>query len=238
MAKRTPADRARIQQAAAERRHAKEMKQFIILIIITVVLIAALFIGSAVKNMVTLPVELKDLSSIQDNWIVIDTNNRVSKRYHHPASFDIPAGYTKSEFTLFNDDYQQDFFVEADSDDALVDSVYVCAAAELTAEEYIQRLAENSSAMLNAGTTVETGEPFNATVAGKEASCLYLRYTVTAEDGSTQAYGCLFTAFNVPRNVCVYASISGAYTTPENVQTVETLLSEAETLLAGLTLVK
>jgi len=36
----------------------------------------------------------------------------------------------------------------------------------------------------------------------------------------------------------VYASVSGSYTTPENVQTVETLLSEAETLLAGLTLVK
>lgn len=237
----SPAERARIQQAAAERRREKEMKQFKILTtalaaIIAIAAIVALIVH--LHGLSGLPAEIKDVSTIQDNWIVIDTNNKVSKRYHHPASFDIPAGYTKSDFSLFNDEYERDFYVEADSEDAVVSSVYVCAAPELTAAEYIQRLLDYSGTALNEGTTVETGEPFSAAIAGKDAQCLYLHYTVTAEDGSTQAYGCLYTAFNAPKNVCVYASISGAYTTPENVQTAETLLAEAETLLAGLTIVE
>jgi len=238
MAKRTPADRARIQQAAAERRQEKEMKQFKILLIATVVLIAVIFVALAVKNMATLPSEIRDTSKIQDNWIVIDADPKVAKRYHHPATYDIPAGFSRTEFSLFNDEHEQDVHIEADAENSVVDSVYICAAAELTAKDYVQRLVDYSGAALNPGTTVETSEPFTATIAGKEAHCLYLHYTVTAEDGSTQAYGCLYTAFDAPRNVCVYASVSGSYTTPENVQTVETLLSEAETLLAGLTLVK
>lgn len=237
MAKRTPADRARIKQAAAEHRQEKEMKQFKILLITTVVLIAVVYAGFAVKNMITLPAEIRDISTIQDNWIVIDTDNKVSKRYHHPASFTVPEGYTRDEFSLFNDDVQQDFLINAEAEDAVVESVYVCAASELTPDEYIERTIGNSSFSVTEGTTVKAGEPFKATINGMEASCVHLTYTKGSGD-EAQAYGCLFAAFAAPKKVCVYTVISGAYTTPEGVQSAQTLLAEAETLLAGLTIVK
>lgn len=237
MAKRNPADRARVRQNAAQRRQDKEMKQYITLLIVLGCIVAAVILFFAIRSAVTTPSEIRNLNAIEDSWVVIDTDKRTSTHYHHPASFDVPAGYVQSDFSTFNDGVQKDFFVEAEDAQALVESIYVSAAPELTAEAYIQRLIEFSPSSLTEGTTAEVGEPFTATIAGKEARCLYLRYTAAA-DGEEKCYGCLFTAYDAPRNVCVYASLSGGYTTADNIQTAEQLLAEAETLLAGLTIVR
>lgn len=231
-------ERSRVRQAAEQRRKEKEMKQYTTLLIALVCVIAVIGLVMVMKNAFTQPKEIRSLNAVEDSWIVIDADNTTGTRYHHPASFVVPAGYHATDFTLMTDDVQRDFYVEADDENAVVESVYVCAAPELTAAEYMQRLVDYSPAALNEGDTVETGEPFTATIAGKEAHCLYLAYTSAAEDGTMQAYGCLYTAFDAPKNVCVYASVSGGYTTPESIQTVETLLAEAETLLAGLTIMK
>ncbi len=234
----TAGERNRVRQAAAQRRKEKEMKQYITLLIALVCVVALVILVSVIRSAVTTPAEIRNLSAIEDNWVVIDADNKLSTRYHHPASFDVPAGYHTTDFTLMTDEVQRDFYVEADDENAVVESVYICAAPELTAAEYMQRLVEYSPTALNEGDTVETGEPFTAVIAGKEAHCLYLAYTSAAEDGTMQAYGCLYTAFDAPKNVCVYASVSGGYTTPDHIQTVETLLAEAEMLLAGLTIMK
>ena len=106
------------------------------------------------------------------------------------------------------------------------------SAPNLNGEEYIQRSIEMRENALNTGSTVTIGEPFTATVAGETAHCLYMCFSTVEGD-----YGCLLLGFDAPRNVCVTAILSGAYTTPENMQTQEQLLAEAEVLLAGLTIV-
>ena len=234
----TSADRARIQKAAAERRNAKETRQMIILSVALPAVIAVVAIVVAAVNASTLPAEIRDLSAIQDNWIVIDTDNTVRKRYHHPASFDVPAGYTLDEFDTSNDVNQRSFLVVADSEDAVVEQVHVSAAANWTAEQYIGNVLANCTSIVNEGFTCTPGEPFEATIAGKAAKCLYLRYNGINEAGEAVGYGCLYIGFDAPRNVGVYAIVSGAYTTPDKVQTTEVLLAESETLLAGLTIVE
>lgn len=226
------ADRARIRQEAEDRRKAKDDKVFYTLVIITVAIIAVVVLTTLIRNAVTTPAEIRDLSAIEANWIVIDTDNKVSKHYHHPASFDIPAGYTKGDFTKYRDGVAQDFYLVADDPAAMVANLYVDAAPELTAEGYIQRSIEMRENALNPGSTVTVGEPFTATIAGEKAQCLYLRFTT--EQGE---YGCLLCGFDAPRNVCVTAILSGAYVTDGNVQTAEDLLAQAQTLLAGLTII-
>lgn len=231
----TPTDRTRIQKAAAERRHAKEMKQMKVMLILCAAIIAVAGIWMLVKNTVSLPAEIRDLSAIEEDWIVIDTDSSVGKRYHHPASFTVPEGYTRSEHRTFNDGVQQDFLLNADSGDAVVASMNVFAAANWSAKQYIQRVEDMRDSALNEGSTVRIGEPFSATVAGRKAECIYLAYTAQV-DGETKAYGCLFVGFDAPCNVCVYAALTGSYTEPETIQSVETLLAEADTLLSGLTI--
>lgn len=229
----TPADRARIRKQADDKRKARENKIFYTLVIISLAIIAAIALNNVLRDALTLPVEIRNLSRIQDNWLVIDTDNHVSKRYHHPGSFDAPAGYTPGDFTKYTDGVARDFYLVADDPEAMVSLIYVDAAPELTGAEYIQRSIDMRSDALNAGSTVEVGEPFTATVAGEEAHCLYMLFTTP--EGS---YGCLLLGFDAPRNVCITAILSGSYTTLENVQTQEQLLAEAQVLLAGLTIVK
>ena len=241
----TPADRERIRQEAAGRKQARENRTMYILCAITLVILLAVIVIPRIYDAVTLPVEISDLDDIQANWVVIDTNSKVSKRYHHPASFDFPQGYGEVEqafgttgekrvYSKYNDGVARDFFLTALDETASVNNIYVDAAASLTAEAYIARCLELRSSALNEGTSVTlVSEPFSATIAGKEAQCLYLRYSEAKGD-----YGVLICAFDAPRNVCVYAQLTGAYTGPETVQTQEELLAQAQTLLAGLTIVE
>ena len=226
------ADRARVRQEAEARRKAKDDKVFYTLVIITVAIIAIVALTMLIRNAVTTPAEIRDLSAIQENWIVIDTDSKLSKHYHHPASFDAPAGYAKGEFTKYNDGVAQDFYLIAEDPNAMVASVYVDAAPDLTAEGYIQRAIEMHGNALNEGTTVTVGEPFTATIAGEKAQCIYLLYSTTQGN-----YGCLLAGFDAPRSVCVTAILSGAYVTEGDAQTAEELLGQAQTLLAGLSII-
>lgn len=225
------AERERIRQSAEERRKARENKVFYILVIITVVIVAAFFLIRHISNESVLPARIPSVSAIQDNWIVIDVDNKVSKRYHHPASFDIPEGYVKGEFTKYNDGVAQDFYLEATDPEAMVSLIYVDAASELTAADYIQRTVEMRENALNTGSTVKAGQPFTATIAGEPVHCLYLVYSTEQGD-----YGCLMIGFDAPDDVCVTAILSGKYVTDGNVQTQEELLEQAQVLLSGLTI--
>lgn len=241
------ATQARNRKAVATRKAAEEAqrkawwdangKKLLIAAIAAVVILAAVIIGVNISRENALPKEIGSIAEIQDNWLVIDVDPKVGKRYHHPASFDIPQGYSKAEFTKYNDGVARDFYLQADDENAAVSTIYVDAAASLTASEYIQRLLDTNVGALSENTTTQAGEPFQATIAGKQAECLYMVYTVgTGEDA--QAFGCLFTGFDAPSNVSVLATVNGAYATPDTVQSVEALLAEAETLLAGLTIVE
>lgn len=230
-------------QKKAERKAAQENKVFYTLIIITLILLAGIFIFDFVQDEMALPTAIRDTSRIQDNWLVIDVDNTVKKRYHHPASFDAPQGYVPGTsvlastgeshtFSKYNDGVCRDFYLVAEDENAPVGVLYVDAAANLTAEGYVQNYLIYYGNTQNEGTSITVGTPFTATIAGREAHCLYLHYV--EERGE---YGVLLCAFDAPRNVCVNAQLSGSFTTAENVQTQEQLLAEAEVLLAGLTII-
>lgn len=239
------ATQAQNQQAIARRRQAEEAqkkewwavhgKQVWIAVIAAVVLVIA---GIVVYNLYvdsTLPTRIKDVSTIQDDWLVIDTDNKVSKRYHHPASFTVPQGYTKSDFTTHSDGVQRDFHCNADSEDALVETFFISAASELNAETYIQRVIENAPlAISDENTQVANAEPLKGVIAGRDAHYLYMTYSL---DENT-AYSCLFVAYDAPSNVVVYSVLSSRDGAPEAVPGVEALLAEANTLLVGLTIVE
>ena len=235
MAKNTNAQRVR--QEAAQRRQDQENKTFYTLVAVTLALVVVIgggiFLFRTVRDAATLPTKIRNTSRIQDDWIVIDADNTTGVRYHHPASFTIPQGYTQGSFYTTDGTPAQDFYITADDGNAAVASVYVYGAPELTAEENIQRIIELHSDALTEGTSDMVGDAFTAEIAGETAQCIYLHYTTDQGD-----YGCLICNFDAPRNVCVTAILSGAYTTPENVQTQEQLLTEAQTLLAGLTIIR
>ncbi|MBQ2952832.1 MAG: hypothetical protein IJE07_04690 [Clostridia bacterium] len=239
---RSAAEKARIQKKKAEDKAARENRVFYALIFATLAIIAAVFLFNFLKDELTLPTEIRNTASIQDNWLVIDSDNTTRKRYHHPASFDAPAGYVPGEsvfsstgeshaFTKYNDGICRDFYLLAEDENAVVNAIYVDAASELTAAGYVDNILSLYTNALSETTTATPGEPFTATIAGREALCLYLHY---AEDEGH--YGVLVCAFDAPRNVCVNALLSGRYTTAEEVQTQEQLLAQAEVLLAGLTI--
>nr|MBR4281687.1 hypothetical protein [Clostridia bacterium] len=233
MAKNT---RTHVQKKAALQRQEKENTVFYFLVNISLALFVfitgSIFLYRIIRDAVTLPKEIRDTAAIQENWIVIDADNSTSVRYHTPASFDFPEGYTRSAFYTYEEKVTQDFYLMADDETANVALIYVYAAPELTATENVERVRDMYVDALNEGDNVtQVGEAFTAIIAGETAHCVYLRYSTALGD-----YGTLFCNFDAPRNVCVTALISGAYTDAENVQTQEQLLAEAETLLAGLTI--
>lgn len=229
----SPADRKRIRQNAEARKAARENRLYYILIAITLVVVAFIFITPVVKDFFTLPAEIRDLSAIEPDWLVIDTDRNLPKRYHHPASLTIPEGYVKGDFSKYRDGVAQDFYLVSTDENAPVSSIHVDASANLTAEAYIQRSIGMYTSALTEGSSVTMGEPFTATIAGEEAQCIYMVFSTP--NGS---YSCLFCGFDAPRNVCVTAVINGSYTTADAVLTQDAFLAQAQTLLAGLTIVR
>ncbi|MBQ7848947.1 MAG: hypothetical protein IJ343_04415 [Clostridia bacterium] len=239
------ATQAQNQQAIARRRQAEEarkkewwdmhFKHVLIAVIAAVVLLIA---GIVAYNLYTdslLPARIGNLNDIQEDWLVIDTDNTVRKRYHHPASFTVPEGYTKSDFTTRSDGVQRDFHCNAASEDQLVESFFISAYSELTAEEYIERVIANApNALSDENMKVANAEPLKGVVAGKDASYLYMTYS---RDENT-AYSCLFVAYDAPRDVVVSSVLSSRDSAPDAVPSADALLAEAETLLAGLTIVE
>lgn len=169
---------------------------------------------------------------VQPDWIVIDVDNTTGKSFVHPASFAVPEGFVRSDFTKYSDGVSQDFSLDNTDPTAPVASLYVDAVAGLTSEVYIQRIYELLPLTLSGDISAVTGTPFTAVIAGEQAWCIHIAYSTPQGD-----YGCLFVLIDTPHAICITAILSGAYTTPESIQTQEQLLAEAEVLLAGLTIV-
>ncbi len=166
---------------------------------------------------------------VQPGWLVIDVDSSVHRHYVHPATFTIPKGFSRGEFTKYVDGVAQDFYLIADDEAAPVANIYVDAVSGVTSKELIQRYISLSDTLPD---TPSIGAPFTAEVAGETAACLYMHYSEERGD-----YGVLVCFFDAQGDICVNALLTGAYTTPENVQTQEELLEQARTLLAGLTII-
>lgn len=172
------------------------------------------------------------LKDKQDNWIIINTAaSGKAERYEHLADFDIPAGYTRAEYTGYKDDANaQDVFCEADDKNAIVQDMYVTGAKGINAAEY-------PATILSYGLHKEAGEPRMLTIGGQECSALYLVSDEPEDYGGGNAIAHMSFYFDAG-NACVTVTFRSGTVPYEQVPDEAAMLAEAEKLLQNLTIVK
>ena len=91
---------------------------------VAVVLIVVMLISTALTD---------PLRGKQDNWLILDVSATKTPDYQHLADFDIPQGYIRGDYTLYQDGKQQDFFCTADDENAVIQDVYITGAKGIRA---------------------------------------------------------------------------------------------------------
>lgn len=172
------------------------------------------------------------LVGVEDNWLIIDTSeDRRDPRYHHLADFDIPEGYKKDEFTVFTDGIQQDFYCTPVEEGGVICDFYIAAAKNMTGAEYLE-------ALLGFQSHQTASEPKQAVIAGKDVNYVYMTFDESDTDGEGMAFSCLCIYIDTPQGSAVSAMINSYTVLAEEMPDEETLLTEAEYILSGLTIMK
>ncbi len=196
------------------------------IVIAAAAIVAVIVLAVLVTRALTDPLRGK-----QDNWLILDTAVSGNQRYEHLADFDIPAGYTRDEYSLYKDGKQQDFFCVAQDEANPVQDVYVTGAKGVDAMTYPQ-------VILNYGLHKEAGEPRQLTIAGQECSAVYLVSDESEWSGEGMAIAHMSFYFPTDTNACISVTLRSGTLPFEQLPDEATLLAEAEKLLAGLTIMK
>lgn len=189
---------------------------------VAVVLTLALLISPALTD---------PLKGRQDNWLILDVSANSSHDYRHLADFNIPQGYTKDAYSLYDDGVQQDFFCKADDANAVIQDVYITGAKGVKAADY-------PAAVLSYGIHKEAGEPKTLTIGGQECSAVYLTSDESPWDGEGMAIAHMSFYFDTPHGACVSATFRSGTMQYDQLPDEATLQAEAVKILANLTLVK
>ena len=171
------------------------------------------------------------LKNKQDNWLILDVSANSSHDYRHLADFNIPQGYTKDAYSLYDDGVQQDFFCKADDANAVIQDVYVTGAKGVKAADY-------PAMVLSYGIHKEAGEPKTLTIGGQECSAVYLISDESPWDGEGMAIAHMSFYFDTLHGACVSATFRSGTMQYDQLPDEATLQAEAEKILANLTLVK
>ena len=171
------------------------------------------------------------LKGKQDNWLILDTAANGDPRYEHLADFDIPAGFTRDDYSLYKDGIQQDFFCIAEDEANPVQDVYVTGAKGIDAMSYPQ-------VILDYGLHKEAGEPRQLTIAGKPCTALYLISDESPWSGEGMGLANMTFYFPTDTNACISVTLRSGILPFAQLPDEATLLAEAEKLLAGLTIVE
>ena len=168
----------------------------------------------------------------QDSWLILDVSaNSKSPSYQHLADFTIPAGYARDDYSLYKDGVQQDFFIIAEDESAVVQDVYVTGAKGISAADY-------PAVVLSYGLHKEAGEPRTLTLNGQACSAVYLVSDESQWDGEGMAIAHMSFYFDTGSNACVSATLRSGTMDFSQVPDEAAMLAAAERLLAGLTIVK
>lgn len=190
---------------------------------VAVVLTLVMLISTALTN---------PLKGKQDNWLILDVSaDSRNPNYQHLADFTIPAGYTRDDYSLYKDGVQQDFFIIADDENAAVQDVYVTGAKGISAAAY-------PAVVLGYGLHKEAGEPRTLTINGQECTAIYLISDESQWSGEGTAIAHMSFYFDTGKNACVSATFRSGTMDFAQLPDEAAMLAEAETILAGLTIVK
>lgn len=199
------------------------MKSLLTVAALAVVLTLVMLISNALTD---------PLKGKQDNWLILDISaSSKAQRYEHLADFDIPAGYTRGEYSLYKDGVQQDFFCEATDAANPVQDVYVTGAKGVNAAEY-------PATILAYGLHKEAGEPRTLTIGGKECSAIYLISDESQWSGEGMAIAHMSFYFPTDTNACVSVTMRSGTMDFAQLPDEATMLAEAEKILSGLTIMK
>lgn len=172
------------------------------------------------------------LKGKQDNWLILDVSaSSKTHDYQHLADFNMPEGYTRGEYSLYDDGVQQDFFCEAEDASNPVQDVYVSGAKGISATEY-------PAVVLSYNIHKEAGEPRQLTISGKECSALYLVSDESEWSGDGMAIAHMSFYFDTDKAACVTATFRSGTMPFDQLPDEAAMLAEAERVLTGLTLVK
>lgn len=175
---------------------------------------------------------LDPLRDKQDNWLILDVSaSSKNHDYQHLADFEIPAGFTRDDYSLYTDGVQQDFFCIADDEGSLIRDVYVTGAKGIRAADY-------PATILAYGMHKEAGEPRTLTIGGHECSAIYLVSDESEWSGEGMAIAHMSFYFQAGENACVSATFRSDTMAYEQLPDEAAMQAEAERILAGLTLLK
>lgn len=234
-------ERAEKQRAQAVRRKARQAKTEAAVIGIKTWLkqnpVKAFIAAAAVIVVIVLTVLVVNvmtdpLKGRQANWVIVDTSaSSKEHRYEHLADFDVPAGYTRGEYSLYkDDDTAQDVFCVADDAARAVQDVYITGAKGVSAADY-------PAAVLAYGIHKEAGEPRTLSINGRECTALYLVSDESEWDGDGMHIAHMAFYFDAG-NACVSATLRSGTVPYEQLPAEAAMLAEAEAILAGLTIIK
>ncbi len=172
------------------------------------------------------------LVGAQENWLIINTaEDGQTPRYHHLANVTLPEGYEPENFSALTGEHEQDFYIQPIQKDGPVQDAYISGAKNMKAADYIPVL-------LSYEMHKEATEPRQIEIAGKTAWYVSLVFDESDTDGEGMAYRALCFYIDAAADSCVTAMISSATLPYEELPDEAALLAEAETILAGVELVK
>lgn len=220
--------KARNAKAAEMSDYAKEwlalhpIKSLVTMALVSVIIAVVIFVGNAVSD---------PLRGKQDNWLIMNVSDAQHPDYRHLADFDIPAGYTRDDYSTYSDGVTQDFFCIADDKTAIVQDVYISGSKAL-------RAADFPATILSYNLHKAAGEPRTLTVAGKDCSALYMITDESEYYGEGLHMAHMSFYFDTDKGACVTATFRSNMMPLDQLPDEATMLAEAERILANLTLVK
>lgn len=188
------------------------------------------------------------LRGVQDSWVVTDLNprsnqNRTSSavdgaprsktpRYFHLATMEPLDGFTQDvDFPAMTNETNQDLHYTANEEGGLVESVYVFGIANKTAEKHM------SDVLSTLSVSNVSGEVVKETIGGFDTQYTYFVYDQEADESgeATEAYGSLCLCIDTTEDACVLVILNTYILPKDELPTVDALRTEAEKVLANLT---
>ena len=240
-ARRRNAEKAEQRRKTAERRELwdKHGKQIIIIAAAAVAAIVLIWLGCKwfIGPDGSIPNFFGTLRGVESDWIVTNTGTTSRPRYYKMAEFASPEGYTLDpEYNAPSDSRVQTLAFRANDEGAPVQLVYVSGVKGYTASEQLERLQGYSF-------FTESSGAISGTLGGQEVQYIYMLCPTDADaesadkpDTERNGYASFCVYADSVLGSCVLVMLNSATATLAEAPSMETMLAEADRLVAGLTL--
>ena len=240
-ARRKNAEKAEQKRKAAERKELwdKHGKQIIIIAVAAVAALVLIWLGCKwfVGPGGSIPNFFGTLRGVESDWVVTNTGTTAKPRYYKMAEFSTPEGYTLDpEYNVSSDQLTQTLYFTADDENALVQTIYVSGVKGYTAADQIARV-------LDYGFFKDASGAIAGTLGGHEVQYVYMLCPNDADEESAEkpdteriGYASVCVYADSVQDSCVLVMLNSATATLAEAPSMETMLAEADRLVAGLTL--